>query len=246
MLRLQAMVGLDAAGVQAHSGSPPVRRPIARPCCECVTALHQGAHPGVPDACRLHSPLQRTASSASWTPSSLADVPGPRHNCSHYYVVRGPLESTTRASRNPQMSSQPDEGRRGPHKTGRGGLIRAARVRALYPCCREPSGLLPTRRWSPRTGLTLRSRRSQRRHGVRGHRRWTCHKRAIHTGLVRSRADNHGQQRSRLDLRRSPPSQVAAAAELALGAGGRRFNPAVPTTSMSPWVTNLPGSFRPR
>jgi hypothetical protein len=34
--------------------------------------------------------------------------------------------------------------------------------------CREPSGLLSTRRWSPRTGLTLRSRQSQRRDGVRG------------------------------------------------------------------------------
>jgi hypothetical protein len=32
----------------------------------------------------------------------------------------------------------------------------------------SPPGLLPTRRWSPRTGLILRSRRSQRRHGVRG------------------------------------------------------------------------------
>jgi hypothetical protein len=54
-----------------------------------------------------------------------------------------------------------------------------------------------------------------------GHPRWPCHKRAIHSGSGRYRADNHGQPRSDLDLRCSPPSQVAAAAELALGAGGR-------------------------
>ena len=30
------------------------------------------------------------------------------------------------------------------------------RLRAWCPICREPSGLLPTRQWSPRTGLTLR------------------------------------------------------------------------------------------
>jgi hypothetical protein len=48
-----------------------------------------------------------------------------------------------------------------------------------------------------------------------------CHKRAIHSGPERSRADNHGQSRSSLDLHRSPPSQVTAAPELALGAGGR-------------------------
>jgi hypothetical protein len=38
----------------------------------------------------------------------------------------------------------------------------------LPPGCREPSGLLPTRQWFPRTGLTLRSRASRRRHGVPG------------------------------------------------------------------------------
>jgi hypothetical protein len=54
-----------------------------------------------------------------------------------------------------------------------------------------------------------------------GYPRWPCHKRAIHSGPCRSTADNHGQPRSSLDLRRSPPSQVTAAAELALGAGGQ-------------------------
>jgi hypothetical protein len=53
-----------------------------------------------------------------------------------------------------------------------------------------------------------------------GHPRWPCHKRAIHSSPERSRADNHGQPRSSLHLRRSPSSQVAAAPDLALGAGG--------------------------
>jgi hypothetical protein len=55
-----------------------------------------------------------------------------------------------------------------------------------------------------------------------GHPRWPCHKRAIHSGPEQSRADNHGQPRSSLDLHHSLPSQITAAPELALGAGGRR------------------------
>ena len=50
-----------------------------------------------------------------------------------------------------------------------------------------------------------------------------CHDRAIHSGLDRSPADNHGQRHSGLDLRRSPSSQVTTAPDLALSAGGRRF-----------------------
>jgi hypothetical protein len=49
------------------------------------------------------------------------------------------------------------------------GLVEGAGGDEVPVCdCREPCGLLLTRRWSPRAGLTLRSRRSQRRHGVRG------------------------------------------------------------------------------
>jgi hypothetical protein len=53
---------------------------------------------------------------------------------------------------------------------GRGGPERRRRPRpdGTGRAAASPPGLLPTRRWSPRTGLTLRSRRSQRRHGVRG------------------------------------------------------------------------------
>jgi hypothetical protein len=50
-----------------------------------------------------------------------------------------------------------------------------------------------------------------------------CHYRAIHSGLDRSPADNHGQRHSDLDLRRSPPSQVTDRPNPALQAGGRRF-----------------------
>jgi hypothetical protein len=46
-----------------------------------------------------------------------------------------------------------------------------------------------------------------------------CHYRAIHSGHDRSRADNHGQRRSSLDLRRSSSSQVTTSPDLALGAG---------------------------
>jgi hypothetical protein len=61
-------------------------------------------------------------------------------------------------------------------------------------------GLLATRRWSPRTGLTLRSglepetRRVARRRPQR-----PCHERAIHRSPERSPADNHGQRRGALD-----------------------------------------------
>jgi hypothetical protein len=96
-------------------------------------------------------------------------------------------------------------------------------VPSLPTDCREPSGLLPTRQWSPGRASPNGYGEPTARPGYRHHPRPPCHKCAIHSGPDRSRADNHGQQRSSLDLRRSPPSQVTAAAELALGAGGRRF-----------------------
>jgi hypothetical protein len=68
-------------------------------------------------------------------------------------------------------------------------------------------------------GLTLRSRWSQRRHGVPGCPTRPCHKRAIHSGLDRSRADNNGQRKGGLDLQSSSPSQVMIPPELALQAG---------------------------
>ena len=45
---------------------------------------------------------------------------------------------------------------------------------------------------------------------------WPCHQRAIHSGPDRSRADNHGQHPSALDLRCSLASQVTTAPDLAL------------------------------
>jgi hypothetical protein len=101
--------------------------------------------------------------------------------------------------------------------------MRRVRVRVSPPSCREPSGLLPTRRWSPRTSLTLTVRlEPTARLGTRRHPRRPCHKRAIHSSPERSPADNHGQPRSSIELRDSTPSQVMIAADLALGAGGRR------------------------
>ena len=74
---------------------------------------------------------------------------------------------------------------------------------------------------------------------------WPCHQRAIHSGLKRSPADTHGQPRSSLDLRRSPPSQVTSLRDLALQAGGRGFEShhlhhhhprSAPTSSAAPWT----------
>ena len=48
-----------------------------------------------------------------------------------------------------------------------------------------------------------------------------CHYRAIHSSPDRSPGDNHGQHQGGLDLRRSPPSQVAILPDLALQAGGK-------------------------
>jgi hypothetical protein len=48
---------------------------------------------------------------------------------------------------------------------------------------------------------------------------------------IRSPADTHGQRRGGLDLHRFPFSQVTAAPDLALQAGGRRFESGGPTTS---------------
>jgi hypothetical protein len=111
---------------------------------------------------------------------------------------------------------------------GRDGVKRSS---SLPPNCREPFRLLPTRQWPPRTGLTLRSGRSQMaRRSTQRHPRRPCHKRAIHSGPERSGADNHGQPLSRLDLRRSPSSQVTAAPDLALGAGGRCARSPMPST----------------
>jgi hypothetical protein len=94
-------------------------------------------------------------------------------------------------------------------------------VQVPHPGCREPSGLLATMRWSPRTGLTVRSGWSQRRNRIPGHPRRLCHYRAIHSGHDRSSGDNHGQCRSSFDLRGFTPLQVTIAADLALGAGSR-------------------------
>ena len=101
---------------------------------------------------------------------------------------------------------------------GRDGRIR---VRVSPPCCREPSRLLPTRQWSPSTGLALRSGWSQRTTGYWRHPRRPCHNRAIHTSQDRSPADNHGQHSDSSSLHRCPSSQVTILADLALGAGAR-------------------------
>jgi hypothetical protein len=66
----------------------------------------------------------------------------------------------------------------------------------------------------------------------RCHPRRPCHWRAIHSGLDRSRADNHGQRRSSIDLRGVTPLQVTIAADLALGAGGRGFKSGRPDQNM--------------
>jgi hypothetical protein len=81
---------------------------------------------------------------------------------------------------------------------------------------------LPTRQASPGRASpcgepVLHSQAHERRP------RRPCHYRAIHSGPDRSPADTHGQCHGCLNLRPSFPPQVTAPAELALQAGGRRF-----------------------
>jgi hypothetical protein len=78
---------------------------------------------------------------------------------------------------------------------------------------------LPTRRAQPGSCLT-RGRAGTYTAGPHECRpRPPCHYRAIHSGLDRSPADNHGQRHSDLDLRRSPPSQVTDRPDLACKQG---------------------------
>jgi hypothetical protein len=87
------------------------------------------------------------------------------------------------------------------------------KARVTYPC-RGASGLLSTRRWSPRADLTLRPRRSQRRHDVRGSSLLAVPQVCHSQRSERSRADNHDNHEA-ASTWLFPPSQVTAAAELA-------------------------------
>ena len=62
-------------------------------------------------------------------------------------------------------------------------------------------GYIPRERRSP----ALQSGGANNATGYLGSSSRPCHKRAIHSGLDRSRADNHGQHQTSLDLRRSHP-----------------------------------------
>jgi hypothetical protein len=70
-------------------------------------------------------------------------------------------------------------------------------------------------------GLTLRSRWNQRRNRIPESSSAAVPLAAIHSGHGQSRADNHEQPRSSLDLRRSLQPQVTILPDLALGARGR-------------------------
>jgi hypothetical protein len=69
-----------------------------------------------------------------------------------------------------QRSQRTPKNRRscGIHRTTSDGEAARTRVQVLPPGCREPSGLLPTRRWSPKTSLTIGSRWNQRRNRISG------------------------------------------------------------------------------
>jgi hypothetical protein len=88
--------------------------------------------------------------------------------------------------------------------------------------CRAVYDGLPSTPLVPREGLTLHAKAGANgTRDIQGHPRQPCHQRAIHNGPDRSRAVNHGQRHSDLNLRRSPSSQVTILADPALGAGGR-------------------------
>jgi hypothetical protein len=65
-------------------------------------------------------------------------------------------------------------------------------VRVSPPGCREPSGLLATRRWSPRVGLTLWPAGAVVARGEHRRSRRPCHPRAIGSGHQRYPADSQG------------------------------------------------------
>jgi hypothetical protein len=87
------------------------------------------------------------------------------------------------------------------------------RVQVPQPACREPAGLLPTRRWSPRTGLThwtswepspprANDRRSRR----------PCHPRATSSGHELYPAVSHGHSQATVELGTGPLTWTAGTA----------------------------------
>jgi hypothetical protein len=100
--------------------------------------------------------------------------------------------------------------------------------------CREPCGLLPTRRVVTEDGPHRTVRVSHQRTRIPGSSLAACHYRATHSGPYRSPADNHGQRRSSIDLCSFTSPQVTIEADLALGAGGRRFKSGRPDHQHEP------------
>jgi hypothetical protein len=89
---------------------------------------------------------------------------------------------------------------------------------------------LPTMRWLLRTGLAPTVEVQARGAPVPGSSSSAVPPACLHSGPGRSRADNHGQCESGLDLRRSLPSQVTVPPDLAWGAGSSVQLRGVPTS----------------
>lgn len=73
---------------------------------------------------------------------------------------------------------------------------RKAEIRGSHPSCREPSGLLPMRQWSPGTGLTPAAELGAV--AARCEHRRPCHPRATSSGHERYPADNLGHSKRSL------------------------------------------------
>jgi hypothetical protein len=82
---------------------------------------------------------------------------------------------------------------------------------------------LPTRQASPGTGSSCGQVGTHTGRPCERRPRRPCHYCAIHSSHDRSPADTHGRCHGCLNLRPSFPPQVTALPELALQAGGRRF-----------------------
>jgi hypothetical protein len=152
-----------------------------------------------------------------------------RHDCwtDHrawvgYIQMNRPMCLTQRGLR--QSLDRPCRARPADPVPGRGGPERRRRPRPDGTGSGSRAAFAACQRCSGRRGRASPSGRGGADGATvcKGHPRWPCHKRAIHSGPDRFRADNHEQRQSFLDLRRSPSSQVIAAPDLALGARGHR------------------------
>jgi hypothetical protein len=114
---------------------------------------------------------------------------------------------------------------------------RKAEIRGSHPSCREPSGLLPMRQWSPGTGLTPAAELGAV--AARCEHRRPCHPRATSSGHERYPADNLGHSKRSLSGLPAPDLGVRGGPKLHGMQGGRSCRVGLASS------TSLPAEPRP-